>query len=86
MEKFEVGKEYWARFWNKHDLLVGCKVLKKTEKTILVEMLPNGEQKRFKLSAIPEYGEMFSPTKYYTFFAKNEGNWIKQRQKEYYGF
>ena len=84
MAKFEVGKEYWARFWNKHDLLVGCKVLKKTEKTILVEF-NNGEQKRCKLSAIPEYGEMFTPCKSYTFFAKDQGNWIKQRQKEYYG-
>lgn len=84
MAKFEIGKEYWARFWSKHDLLVGCKVLKKTEKTILVEF-SDGEQKRFKLSAIPDFGEMFSPNKFYTFFAKNEGNWIRQRQKDYYG-
>lgn len=84
MAKFEVGKEYWARFWNKHDLLVGCKVLKKTEKTILVEF-NNGEQKRYKLHVIPDEYEMFSPCESYTFFSKDEGNWIKQRQKEYYG-
>lgn len=83
MKTFEVGKEYWARFWNKHDLLVGCKVLKKTEKTITVE-LDNGEQKRFKLSVLPDC-ELFTPCRSYTFFSNHEGNWIKQRQKEYYG-